>query len=61
MIEKIKTYLQETRTELGKVTWPSRDELMASTRVVVIASVVITVFIGLVDQVLSRLVKLIFQ
>jgi preprotein translocase subunit SecE len=60
MIERIKIYLAETRTELKKVTWPSRQDLIDSTRVVIIATLIMTVFIGLVDQVLSRIIKLVF-
>jgi len=61
MLERIKTYLLETRTELKKVSWPTKDELKESTRVVIVASIVLTIFIGVVDQVLSRVIKLIFQ
>jgi len=60
MKEKIVTYWNETRTELRKVTWPSRDELKQSTKVVIIATVLVTVFIGVVDQILSRIIKLVF-
>jgi preprotein translocase subunit SecE len=60
MIERIKTYLSETRTELKKVTWPSRQDLIDSTKVVIIATLIMTVFVGIVDQVLSRIIKLVF-
>lgn len=60
MIERIKTYLSETRTELKKVTWPSRQDLIDSTKVVIVATLIVTVFIGIVDQVLSRIIKLVF-
>jgi preprotein translocase subunit SecE len=60
MIERIKTYIAETRTELKKVTWPSRQDLIDSTRVVIIASLLLTVFVGVVDQILSRIIKLVF-
>jgi len=60
MIERIKLYLSETRTELKKVTWPSRQDLIDSTKVVIVATLIVTVFIGLVDQVLSRIIKLVF-
>ena len=46
---------------MKKVTWPTKQELKDSTRVVIIASILLTAFIGMVDQVLSRIVKLIFQ
>jgi preprotein translocase subunit SecE len=60
MIERIKTYLTETRTELKKVTWPSRQELRESTRVVIVSTILVTIFIGVVDQILSRIIKLVF-
>jgi preprotein translocase subunit SecE len=61
MIERFKTYLLETKIEIKKVTWPTKQELKDSTRVVIIASFLLTVFIGVIDQVLNRIVKLIFQ
>jgi len=61
MVERLKTFLTETKTELKKVTWPTVPELKESTRVVIVATIVVTVFIGVVDQILSRIVKLIFQ
>jgi preprotein translocase subunit SecE len=61
MIERLKTFLTDTKNELKKVTWPTKEELKESTRVVIVASFLLTVFIGVVDQILSRIVKLIFQ
>jgi preprotein translocase subunit SecE len=60
MKERIVNYFSETRTELKKVTWPSREELKQSTRVVIVATFLVTIFIGIVDQVLSRIIKLVF-
>jgi len=59
-IEKIKLFLSETRTELKKVTWPTREELKESTRVVIVSTFIVTIFVGVVDQVLSRIVRLVF-
>jgi preprotein translocase subunit SecE len=61
MIDKIKTFLSETKHELIKVTWPTKEELKESTRVVIVAAFVLTVFIGVIDQILNRIIKLIFQ
>jgi preprotein translocase subunit SecE len=54
MWEKIKTYWQETRSELGKVTWPSRDEVIGSTIVTVFVSLILGFFIFGVDLMLAR-------
>ena len=59
-IEKIKLFISETRTELKKVTWPTREELKESTRVVIVSTFIVTIFVGVVDQVLSRIVRLVF-
>jgi preprotein translocase subunit SecE len=61
MFEKLKTFLYETKNELKKVTWPTKEELKESTRVVIVGAFLLTVFIGVVDQILNRLIKLIFQ
>lgn len=60
MIERIKLFLSETRTELKKVTWPTRQELRESTWVVIISTFLVTIFIGVVDQILSRIIRLVF-
>ena len=61
MFEKLKNYLSETRVEIKKVTWPSIAELKESTRVVIVATLILTAFTGVVDQILSRIIKLVFS
>ncbi len=57
MLEKIKGFLSETKAEMRKVTWPTRDELIGSTKIVIIATFVVTLFIGIVDQILSLIIR----
>jgi len=59
MIERLKLFLTETRTELKKVTWPTRDELRESTIVVIVSTFIVTVFVGVVDQIISRIIRLV--
>ena len=61
MVEKVRSYLAETRVELKKVTWPNKQELKDATRVVVVASILLAIFIGIVDQILSSIIKLVFR
>lgn len=61
MFERFKNYLGETKVEMKKVTWPTKGELKDATRVVIVASVLLTAFIGLVDQILSSIVKFVFR
>jgi preprotein translocase subunit SecE len=60
MLEKIKKYLKETAGELRKMTWPTKQELIGSTVVVIVVSLVVAVFIGIVDRVLAAIVRVIF-
>jgi preprotein translocase subunit SecE len=56
MIEKIKQFFREVKTETSKVVYPSRDELIGSTWIVIITVVVISVFLGIVDLSLAKIV-----
>jgi len=42
---------------MRKVTWPTRDELKESTKIVIVATFVVTLFIGIIDQILTLLVR----
>jgi preprotein translocase SecE subunit len=46
-------FLRAVRTELGKVTWPSRDELTKATRMIVVLSIVLGLAIGWMDLLLN--------
>ena len=52
---KVTQFLREVRVELGKVTWPSRDELIGSTVIVIVLSVIMSIYIGFLDFLLSSL------
>jgi len=50
-------FLREVKTELKKVTWPSRKDTLAGTAVVLVAVFIIAIFLGIVDFGLSSLIK----
>jgi len=59
MVEKIKRFLKEVRLEMQKITWSTREELIASTIVVIVVSLLLAIFIGAADIGLSHLANLI--
>jgi preprotein translocase subunit SecE len=59
-MKRIILFFQESYAELRKVTWPSRAEAIASTKVVLISTIIIAAMLGLVDFILFKLVDLIF-
>lgn len=61
MPRRIGEFLKEVRLEMKRVTWPNRREVSGATWVVIITVVTIALFIGIVDQVLLRLLGLILK
>jgi preprotein translocase subunit SecE len=59
-MRRIILFFQESFAELRKVTWPSRDEAVASTKVVLISTLLIAGMLGLVDFILFKLVDWLF-
>ncbi len=56
MIEKLLNFLREVKVELGRVTYPSKQEIIGSTIMVFVFSIALTIFIGVVDLLISRIV-----
>ena len=49
------TYLREVRAELGKVTWPSWEDLRKSTMVIILFVIAIGILIGILDWIFAKL------
>jgi preprotein translocase subunit SecE len=50
-------FLQEVRQEVGKVTWPSRQETLISTVMVLVMVALASVFFLAADQIIAWLVQ----
>ena len=61
MVEKVKQFFKEFRVEMKKVTWPTRKEIMASTGVVLFVVLLISLYLGLADTLLSRFVRVLLS
>jgi preprotein translocase subunit SecE len=53
------SFLQDSRTEVRKMVWPSRAETIQSTLVVFLVVIVMGIFLWLLDMFLGRLIRLI--
>ncbi len=60
MIKKIQQFVEDVKIEMAKVAWPTRPELMNSTMIVVVVSILFTVFIFTSDVIISRVVQLFY-
>lgn len=53
-------FIQQTRQEVAKVTWPTRKETLVTTAMVFVMVVLAAIFFFVVDQILSFGVRQIF-
>ncbi len=51
----------EVPAEMKKVSWPNKQSVYASTKAVVISVIMISIYIGVVDQVFNRLFEVILK
>ena len=61
MTNKIRKFFGEVVLELKKVSWSTKNELMGSTTAVIILVIILAVFIGFCDVILSKIVDLVIR
>ena len=59
MFKKIQQFTSDVQFEMNKVSWPNWDELKGSTFVVLSLTAILTVFLFIVDFVLSKILTFI--
>ena len=57
----VKEFLEQAKAELKKVTWPSRKETLTTSVAVIVLVVIISLFLGLADFSLTKLIKLVLS
>ncbi|MEG1604039.1 MAG: preprotein translocase subunit SecE [Cloacibacillus sp.] len=60
-MDKVLDYIRESRAELKKVTWPTKQQLWYSTIIVIVVTAVASAYLGLVDLILTGLFSRIIQ
>ena len=61
MLQKAKNFVFEVRAEMQKVTWPTREELMGSTAVVLMTMLILSTFIGVADFFMSLFLRVLLR
>jgi preprotein translocase subunit SecE len=59
-MKKLVQFVQDSIGEMKKVVWPSREEVTASTRVVLVSTVLFAIVLGVVDYILFKGLDLLF-
>jgi len=57
MLNKITTFLKEVRLEMKKVNWPTREETIRYTLIVIGISVAVAIFLGGLDFVFTTFIN----
>ena len=57
MFKKLFKFLREVRLEMKKVTWPTRKEITGSTVVVIITVIIVSIYLGIVDNILQYAIR----
>jgi preprotein translocase subunit SecE len=60
-LDGVRAYLRDTRIELRKVVWPTREETINLSTVVLVVTLAMTLILGGLDSVFSWLVGTILQ
>ena len=59
VMEKIRRFISDTVAEMGRCTWPSKQQLLESTVLVVVAMFALACFVAAVDEIAMRLIRLV--
>lgn len=59
MLARLTNYLRNSRAELKRVTWPTRNEVIQSTQAVLLFVVITSIFLLITDSTLGALIDLI--
>lgn len=54
---KVVNYIKESKDELKKVVWPTKQELVRHTLIVIVISLVMAVFLGIFDFIFAEIVE----
>jgi preprotein translocase subunit SecE len=59
--EKTKIFFSQVRTEMQKVTWPTKDQVKHYTIIVLVSAIVVCIVMGLWDALLVEVIKTFFN
>ena len=58
---KVTQFFKESRAELKKVVWPTKEDVLSSIKVVIISTIIVAVVLGLLDLGFSELFRIIMK
>ena len=60
MKDKVVKFFEDVLKEMKKVTWPTKNELMESTKIVIVVCMILAGFTYVIDMIINQVIKGIF-
>jgi len=57
MIERLTNYLKGVRVEASRVSWPTRNEVISLTALILLLAVVVTLYIWGIDGIIGTILR----
>lgn len=61
VLTRVRNYVTSVRTEIGRVSWPSRKEVVSLTVLIILLAVVLGIYLGLVDVIFQQILRLLLR
>ena len=58
---KVIQFFKESRAELKKVVWPTKDDVISSIKVVIVSTIVVALILGLLDLGFTELFRILMK
>jgi preprotein translocase subunit SecE len=58
---KVIQFFKESRAELKKVVWPTKDDVISSIKVVIISTIIVALILGLLDLGFTELFRILMK
>ncbi len=58
---KVVQFFKESKAELKKVVWPTKEDVLSSIKVVIISTIIMAVILGLFDLGFTQLFRLLMK
>lgn len=58
---KVVQFIRESKAELKKVVWPTKEDVISSVKVVIVSTFVVAVILGLLDMAFTELFRLLMK
>ena len=58
---KVFQFFKESRAELKKVVWPTKDDVISSIKVVIISTFIVALVLGLLDLGFTQLFRIVMR